>query len=94
MSGDQIVYEQKKEFGERLVNGEWKRMESTNREQTQAQCKQRVIAECQMNYLLLLYVHQPFTLHLLTAHSVFVLLSSGKEESGSNAFLFKKILTY
>lgn len=38
VSGDQIVYEQKKEFGARLVNGEWKRMESTNREQTQAQC--------------------------------------------------------
>lgn len=94
MSGDQIVYEQKKEFGERLVNGEWKRMESTNREQTQAQCYQRVIAECQMNYLL--GRHCAFLLILYIYHvyyNLYIHVQVKVTPDGSNLDLSKFLIT-
>lgn len=39
-----------------------------------------------------LYIHQPFTLHLLTAYSVFVHLSSGKERAAAMPFFSRQFL--
>lgn len=66
MSGDQIVYKQKKEFGECFVNGKC-RAPAENKHM-QAQCKQSVIAERKMHYQYLLGRHCAFVFILYIYH--------------------------
>lgn len=71
-------------------------MESAYRKQTQAQCKQRAIAERKMNYLYLLGIHCTFLFILYIYHvycHLYIYVQVQVTPDGSNIDLSKFLIT-